>query len=204
MIQLDGILLDLCGNNFLRPYFEREFLPDDPENPAPPDAIIRVVQGADTVVNSCAETSRLPVTLLRCPAIVGTGMSGLPMRIASGIASGRYVQVKGNPARVSVIHAVDVARAARMAVGIQGEFMLTDRTDPGINELAEALAYRIGNKRLFTIGARWARLWYGCEFFRVLTTDSTVNDTFGHRFPEFSPVNVVNYLRTHVYDENSL
>ncbi len=204
MIQLDGILLDLCGNDFLRPYFEREFLPEDPENPAPPKAIIRVVQGIDTGVDSCPDTPGLPMTVLRCNTIVGTGMSGLPMRIASGIVSGRYVQVKENQARISVIHAVDVARAARMAMGIPGEFVLTDRTDPGINELAEALAYRIGNKRLFSIGARWARLWYGREFFCQLTTDSIVADTFGDQFPKFDPVSVVNYLRTHVYDENSL
>lgn len=204
MTELDGIWLDLCGNDFLLPYFEREFVPEDPENPAPPRAIIRVVQGAEAVGELPPEVASLPVTVLRCQTIVGTGMCGLPMRIAAGIASGRYVQVKGNEARISVVHAVDVARATRVAAGTSGEFRLTDRMDPGINELAEALAYRMGDKRLLAIGARWARLWYGGDYFRRLTTDATVADTFGERFPEFSPVSVVNYLRTHVYDEKSL
>ena len=202
MIELDGILLDLCGNDFLLPYFEREFHTED--TPAPSRAVIRVMQGDGHAGCLPDGASLLPLTVLRCQAIVGTGMCGLPMRIASGIASGCYVQVKGNEARISVIHAVDVARAARVAAGVPGEFWLTDRTDPGINELAEALAYRMGDKRLLSIGAGWARLWYGGRYFRQLTTDAVVEDTFVGRFPEFVPVSVVNYLRTHVYDEKSL
>lgn len=141
---------------------------------------------------------------LRCPYIIGTGMDGLPMRIAAGIKRGTFAHIRDNEAHISVIHATDVARAAQLASGIQGAYTLTDITDPSICDLAEALAHRLNDKRLLTIKRSWARWWYGRSYFDELTTDHTAPCTFIEVFPDFRPTPVVEYLKTHVYDEQSL
>lgn len=142
--------------------------------------------------------------MLQSPSIVGTGMIGLPRRIAAGIHKGSFVHIAGNEARVSVVHATDVARAAAMAAGTAGAFNLTDLADPTVHDLAEALSWRLGQKRIFTIAPRWARLWLGKQFYSQLTTPRTTPETFSHFFPDFTPVSVTEYLKTHVYDEQSL
>lgn len=206
-----GIAVDLGSCPFLEPYFERELsrLPE----PKGEEALagIRVVRGdasepsdPDPEFEALCSRLRLPVAVLVCPSIVCTGMRGLPMRIARGISRGTFALIRGSEARISVVHGVDVARAAAIAAGTQGSYVLTDGSDPTIADLAQALAYRLGDKRLVTIPPRLARLWYGREFYEELTTDRCQPCTFCEVFPDFKPQIVTQYLRTHVYDEESL
>lgn len=81
---------------------------------------------------------------------------------------------------------------------------LTDGTDPTIADLSDALACRIDGKRLFAIPPRLARIWYGRQFFERLTTDATCPENFTAAYPSFHPTPVTEYLRTHIYDKNSL
>lgn len=209
MVQIRDVAVDFGGNDFLLPYFRRQLGVTDDDEPVAPMAAVRIVTGedectADPEFDAFCSRHLLPVVVLRCANIVGTGMTGLVRRIAAGIYKGTFVHIAGNDARISVVHATDVARAASIAAGKQGEYTLTDGIDPMIHDLAEAFAYRMGDKRIFTIAPRWAKLWYGGEYFRALTTSNTVSDTFRTAFPGFKPSEVVNYLKTHVYDQQSL
>lgn len=219
MIQIDDILIDLCGNDFLEPYLRRELerrveAPEregEERKPKPlPNPRVAIVIRSDSGNVSGREFGalccdfNLPVLSLYCPLIVGTGMAGLPRRMAAGIYKGSYFNIKGNVSRVSVIHASDMARAAAMAAGTDGAFTVTDGTHPTVDALADALAYRLGDKRLFTIKPWMARLWYGKEYYGQLTSDHLSDDSFALSFPDFKPTPVTQYLRSHVYDENSL
>lgn len=207
MFTINNIAIDLSGNEFLEPYVRRQIPAVTPSPDV--DCTVKVVtaDSPDWDKPACAPLASdapMPVAVIRCPYIVGTGMTGLMQRIAAGIYKGTYVHIHDCQARLSVVHAVDVARAVSTAAGTQGSYTLTDGTDPTIHDLAEALAYRIGDKRIITIKPRWARLWYGSTYFKTLTTDHICKSTFTEIFPDFKPVEVTNYLHTHVYDEASL
>lgn len=213
MTQIAHIIFDLGGNDFLVPYLQRELLPDfDPEQPSDnpePTAAVRIFhtdeerEAGSDFMEVCRRKS-LPVLTLICPNIVGTGMNGRTRRMAEGIYSGRFFHVAGSEGRTSVIHATDVARAAALAAGSEGQFILTDGTSPSIRDLAEALAFRIDDKRLFTLPAWFCRRWYSKEFYSFLTSDTTRTETFTEVFPDFRPADTLNYLRTHIYDDASL
>lgn len=210
MIKIENIAFDLCGNDFLLPYLERELTREHPDDaPIPIIGGIRICTdetegNADFELDRYCADNQLPLAVLHCRFIVGTGMKGLMMKIAAGINRGEFVHIAGNEARISVVHAVDVAKAASIAAGVEGTFTLTDTTDPTIHNLAEAFAYRLNNKRIITIKPRWARLWYGSTYYTTLTTSHTSPCTFCEVFPDLHPVSVTEYLTTHIYDESSL
>lgn len=158
--------------------------------------------------------------ILRFPMVIGTGMNGEVARMVKMIYRGTYFHVKDCDARVSVIHATDVAVAVRIAMthpSMTGEFMISDNVDPTRHELAEALAWRLGQKRIYSLStktfaniSRWAdRLGispFNSKQLQLLTTDSVVDTTAWNEAAEteWQPQSTVEYLRTHVYDEHSL
>lgn len=143
-------------------------------------------------------------TTLICPNIVGTAMSGFPMTLAEAIARGRFYHIPDNDARISTIHASDVALAVKLSMGCAGDFTVTDLTDPTIDDLAEALAHRLQQRRIYTLRQPWVRWAMNRKLYNAVTTDD-LHD--GSRFAEqfgFTPTPVTEYLTTHVYDDESL
>ncbi len=197
----------LTGHEYLHPYLKAEFEPFYKleivrELPAElPAEAIRVCLAS--------EHDRLPeadAPVLIFPEIIATGMTGMPRRLAEDVASGRFYSIRDTDyPRVRVLHAVDLAAAARIAAerAESGIWSLDDGDTPTLNALADALAYRMNGKRLFALPRKWARLFgvgrkwmrYSCPEARFASfADST----------GFRPHSVCEYLRTHVYDENSL
>lgn len=217
MIQIEDILIDLCGNDFLEPYLRRELETPTAEKddesaiaiapPAPKAAVsIRSDAGnaADPDFEQACQDNNLPLLSLYCPMIIGTGMIGLPRRIASSLYKGIYFAIKGNASKASLIHACDVARATALAAGTDGTFTITDGTETLIDELADAISFRLGDKRIYSIKPWMARFIYSKEYYAELTSDHLASDSFGLSYPDFKPNRVTQYLRTHVYDEKSL
>lgn len=209
MVLIKDIVADFGGCDFLLPYFQRQWGIADDDETLPATAGVRIetdeTEGAEHAeFDEYCRQRQIPVVVIRCPYIVGTGMTGLMRKIAAGIYKGTFVHISGNDACISVVHATDVARAASIAAGSQGNYTLTDGTDPSVHDLAEAFAHRMGDKRIFNIAPRWAKLWYGRQYFKTLTTSHTAADTFCTVFTDLQPASVVEYLKTHVYDEQSL
>lgn len=143
-------------------------------------------------------------TVLLCPNIVGTGMTGLPMELAMKIADGTYFHIEGIEAHLSTIHASDVAKAVRLSLGKGGHHKVTDGSDPTYNDFAEALAFRLKNKRIMTLKPLLARFMMSKKLRELISTNRTVDGTaFAEAF-DFHPIPVTEYLRTHVYDDESL
>ena len=79
---------------FLRPYIEREI---------PDCELVDMPDGADYTCAIIALDTPAPADcamVLRCPYIVGTGMTGMPMEFARRIARGTFCHIKGNEARI--------------------------------------------------------------------------------------------------------
>ncbi len=185
--------------SFVLPYIERELpgmqLVDDPDA----DYTVFITQD-----KTLLEQKPSGSVGLFCPAIVGTGMTGIAMTLAKAIAGGRLYHITGNEARVSTVHAVDVARAVKAVLGSEGDFTVTDGCDPTFHDLAEALAHRLDSRRIYTVKPRLARWIMSGALRELITTDHVENgEDFARKF-DFKPVSVVEYLKTHIYDDDSL
>lgn len=202
--------------DFLYKYFDREFdrRPVQAFEPSASDMPAFLIQGVDgretpeaaAFRKMCAENN-LKLFTLRCPDIIGTGMEGLMMRMARGVARGTLMRIKDNKAVRSVIHATDVAKAARaIAAKMPDADSFTVAAEPvAVNDLVDALSFRIKNKRPGNISQKWARLLYGSQYFATLTSDSIVDvSSFTDVFPDFRFANPAEYLKTHTYDDESL
>lgn len=176
-------------------------------------AIVDIFRDTKSVLENfrrcCAERG-LTGVVLRVPYVVGTGMGGELMRMARGVSRGTLLCIVGNEARMAVVHATDVAVVAR-AVAEQHPDKAVDINLGGVavevNELTRALGVRIKDKRVGDIKPRWARILYG-RWYDELTRDR-VPDVADGDGPEkyidgFRYVNAAEYLRTHVYDNESL
>lgn len=164
--------------------------------------------------NPCA-SARLRLSL---PAVVGTGMSGQLMDMARGINAGWYFNIGGDRSRMSVVHAVSVATAVRLAVksgDYAGDWLLTDGLDPLRSDVAAALACRLGQKRVYTMPMKWHKIlaWIGDKLrfmpyssarLNAMTRDAIKEGrTFADVCPDWCPVDTVDYLKTHDYSDET-
>lgn len=170
---------------------------------------------AEEILKEWCDKHNTLLTIFYCPHIIGTGMKGYPRRLVNGIYRGFYTHIAGSEARVSVVHATDVAKAALTVYAIGGCYIITDGVNPTRHDLAEALAYRIDNKRIFTISEKKARRTARLLDFFTFSRNRRDNLrqqlstlTFSSKKLRekcgFNPVSVTEYLRNHVYDEQSL
>lgn len=150
--------------------------------------------------------------VLRCAPVVGTGMDGFVRNLASDIWRGIFFHFPGNDTRMSVVHATDVAAAIRkIAEGADvahGTVLnLTDGANPTLHDLAEALAFRMNEKRISTLSTRPQQMigrWLYGPKYRAWTTERTFDGSAACRILGLTPTPVCDYLRTHTYDETSL
>ena len=160
-------------------------------------------------------------TILRPADVVGTGMEGFTGRLARDVNNGSYMHVKGNEAQRSIVHAIDVAKAVRAVSDkqdsiIEGIYNLTDRSGATIEQLADAIAYRLGNKRLFSIGLKTAKafallgdLTFGAlpwtrKKLKARTTTLIFNSFAISKHTAWEPMSATEYLKTHKYSEDDI
>lgn len=150
--------------------------------------------------------------ILRCANTIGTGMGGYGMKMARRIASGYFLHFPGNEARVSLIHAQAIAECTaalleKMNFAPGGVYNLTDGREHKVSDLADALARRINDKKIPTLSTR-PQQWLGKLLLRSLWRDYSRTITFssGKAAGELGlrPFDTLEYMRTHIYDENSL
>ena len=175
----------------------------------------RMKAEAERILTEWCTGHSVALTILRCPPVVATGMQGPMRRLVNDIYRGSYRHIADNQAKVSVVHGVDVARAAIDMIGRPGVYNLTDGADPTRHALAEALAWRMGNKRIFTIplskAKKLARIndflpftRFDSEAVKRQTSTLTFSSDKIRNLLSWQPNVVTEYLRTHNYDDNSL
>lgn len=156
------------------------------------------------------------LAILRPAPVVGTGMGGAMRDTVNRIYRGTYRHVAGDTARLSVVHATDVARAAVMLLGHNGIFNLTDGDNPTRHDLAEALCSRLDRKRVYTLPLKKLKIMARIGDFLPVTGYNTrrldgqlsiltFDDTSIRReLPDLATTPVTRYLTTHTYDADSL
>lgn len=171
--------------------------------------------GADRLREACNRSGK-PLALLRCAPTIGTGMTGRWRDMVNAIYRGIYLRVDGNKARASMVHAIDVGRAAVMAAGMNGAWWLSDGRDHLVDDAVAALAKRINDKRVVRMSLKKARRTallldivtiggaHARERLALDTSDSLVDarpllDAIG-----LEPRDTLEYISTHVYSDEDL
>lgn len=171
--------------------------------------------GADRLREACNRSGK-PLALLRCAPTIGTGMTGRWRDMVNAIYRGIYLRVDGNKARASMVHALDVGRAAVMVAGMNGAWWLSDGRDHLVDDAVAALAKRINDKRVVRMSLKKARRTallldivtlggaHARERLALDTSDSLVDarpllDAIG-----LEPRDTLKYISTHVYSDEDL
>lgn len=171
--------------------------------------------GADRLREACNRAGK-PLALLRCAPTIGTGMTGRWRDMVNAIYRGIYLRVDGNKARASMVHALDVGRAAVMTAGMNGAWWLSDGRDHLVDDAVAALAKRINDKRVVRMSLKKARRTallldivtlggaHARERLCADTSDSLVDarpllDAIG-----LEPRDTLEYISTHVYSDEDL
>lgn len=171
---------------------------------------------AERLLSDWAAENGVVLTILRPVMTLGTGMTGQLMKMACGINRGTYFNIKGNESRRSVVHAIDVAKVSLLASAVGGTYNVTDGCDPRLVDLSEALSVRIRSKRIPVLAEKWFRLaakigdtlhgHFPLDSVRLakLTKTLTFDSSRLRRAIEWQPIPVVEYLRTHDYENDGL
>lgn len=105
------------------------------------------------------------LTIVRPALMFGKGVDGAMLRLFNRVARGRYVHIRGNDARLSVVTALDVATAMVRLAGHPGIYNVSDGRERTWLQLAEAMSANAGaEKRMTHLPAKWADVIY--RFFR--------------------------------------
>ncbi len=189
------------GLDFLLPYVSAAIPEADLTGSETADRCVAIAPVADAAKmrDLAAHT---PVLL--CPGIVGTGMTGFPFEVASAVFKGRFYHTRRSDNPISLIHALDVAAAVRLVLGKPGLYTITDGAEHTLGEFAEALARRMGDRRILRHRTAFTRLLLGDGLGPEADAPVTADGSdFAARF-DFHPHNVTEYLRTHVYDQTDI
>lgn len=105
----------------------------------------------------CADRD-IKLTIVRPARMFGKGIKGEMASLFNDVVAGRYIHVRGNDARLSLVCASDVAEAIKKLHSIGGIYNVTDGRGAKWIELAEAMSANTGAmKRQTYLPEKWAR-----------------------------------------------
>lgn len=100
----------------------------------------------------------IKLTIVRPARMFGKGIKGEMASLFNDVVAGRYIHVRGNDARLSLVCAYDVAEAIKKLHSIGGIYNATDGRGAKWIELAEAMSANTGAmKRQTYLPEKWAR-----------------------------------------------
>lgn len=177
----------------------------DEDSAVDPDSPYAVAEAA--FARFCDDNGLKP-TVLRCANPVGTGMDGLPMRLVRGIARGTLMHVRGCEGAVSVMHVRDLPRLVKLSADSGLTFNVTDGTETSVDALIDALAVRVSDKHVFTVGKKLGKLIYSRSCRAMLSQRRLYNDSRLQRLladAGAAPMTcVTDYLTNHTYTDEDL
>lgn len=97
------------------------------------------------------------LTILRPARMFGRGVHGEMKTLFNDVVNSRYIHVRGNDARLSLVCAIDVAKAITALHGLGGTYNLSDGVGATWIALAEAMSANSGAmKRQTFLPKQWA------------------------------------------------
>lgn len=106
------------------------------------------------------------LTIIRPARIFGEGVGGETLRLFNDALSGKYIHIRGNDARTSVVTALDIAKGIKKIYTRGGIYNAADGRNPKFLEMMEAMTENAGaRKRMNHLPIAWAEwLWRICRW----------------------------------------
>ena len=116
---------------------------------------------AEDLVKKWCEEKGVTLTIIRPARMFGNGVKGDSLILFNDAISGKYIHIRGNDARISLVTALDVARAIKKIHKSGGLYNAADGMNPRFIEMVEAMSANNGAKKRMThLPAAWAEwLW---------------------------------------------
>lgn len=116
---------------------------------------------AEDFVKKWCEERDVTLTIIRPARMFGNGVKGETLQLFNDALSGKYIHIRGNDAKVSMVCALDVARGIKEIYRRGGIYNSADRHPVKYIEMVEAMTANAGAKKRMThLPANWAEwLW---------------------------------------------
>lgn len=119
----------------------------------------RAMARAEMAAEKWAAAKGIPLAIVRPALTFGRGVDGDMLRLFNRVIRGHYVHIRGNDAKVSLVTALDVARAMAALAGRTGIYNVSDGRAHTWLSLVEAMTANAGApKRMTHLPEAWA-LW---------------------------------------------
>lgn len=104
----------------------------------------------------CGERD-VTLTIIRPARMFGNGVKGETLQLFNDALQGKYIHIRGNDARLSIVCALDVARGIRNLYNEGGIYNAADGRPVKLIDLVESLTANAGAKKRMThLPATWA------------------------------------------------
>lgn len=112
------------------------------------------------VRNWCVEKG-VTLTIVRPARMFGNGVKGETLTLFNDALNGKYIHIRGNDARLSLVCALDVAKGIRNLYDTGGIYNVSDNQNVKLIDLVESMTANVGGKKRMThLPAAWAEwLW---------------------------------------------
>ena len=116
---------------------------------------------AEEYLRDWALKNDVTLTIIRPALMFGNGVKGKALELFNDAIDSKYIHVRGNDARVSVVTAYDVARIIRKIFDRGGVYNVADNFNPRLIDLVEAMTANAGGKKRMThLPLAWAEwIW---------------------------------------------
>lgn len=116
---------------------------------------------AEEFLKQWSEKNNVTLTIVRPARMFGTGVKGETLMLFNDALQGKYIHVRGNDAKVSIVCSLDVARGIKKIYGHGGLFNVSDCKPVKFIDMVEALTANAGGKKRMThLPIKWAEwIW---------------------------------------------
>lgn len=114
---------------------------------------------AEEIVKKWSDEHNVLLTIVRPARMFGKGVKGEMKTLFNDIVNGRYIHVRDNDARLSLVCAYDVAKVIKLLHPIGGTYNIADDRGAKWIELADAMSCNSGAmKRQTFLPKKWAEV----------------------------------------------
>lgn len=116
---------------------------------------------AEAFLREWCDEKGVTLTIVRPARMFGTGVSGETLRLFNDAISGKYIHIRGNDAKVSMVCALDVAKGIKNIYKEGGIYNAADNNPVKYIDMVEAMTANAGAKKRMThLPAIWAEwIW---------------------------------------------
>ena len=112
---------------------------------------------AEDFLRNWCETRDVTLTIIRPARMFGNGVKGETLQLFNDALSGKYIHIRGNDAKVSLVCALDVARGIKNIYQRGGIYNAADGRDVKYIDMVEAMTANAGAKKRMThLPPAWA------------------------------------------------